>query len=58
MLLDLVSFLYCFHLLCVFYDIGSDSMVALWKRAAHSVYNMFSVPCQEKIKEFEQGEGS
>ena len=49
MLLVLVSFLYCFHLLCVFYDIGSDGMVALWERAANSVYNIFSVPCEEKI---------
>ena len=47
-LLVLVSFLYCFHLLCVFNDIGSDGMVILWERAAHSVYNIFSVPCQEK----------
>ena len=55
MLLVLVSFLYCFNLLCVFYDIGSDGMVTLWERAAHLVYNMFSVPCQEKIIESEQG---
>ena len=45
------SFLYCFHLLCVFNDIGSDCMVTLMERAAHSVYNMFSVPCKEKIIE-------
>ena len=30
------------------YDIGSDD---IWERAAHSVNNMFSVPCQEKIIE-------
>ena len=29
-----------------FYDIGSDGKVTLWERAARSVYNMFSVPCQ------------
>ena len=34
-----------FHLL-FFYDIGSDGQVTLWERAARSVYNMFSVPCQ------------
>ena len=54
-LLVLVLFLYCFYLLCVFYDIGifydkaSDGMVTLWERAAQSVYNMFSVPCQEPV---------
>ena len=36
----------CFHLLFVFYDIGSDGKVILWERAARSGYNMFSVPCQ------------
>ena len=36
----------CFHLLFVFYDIGSDGNVALWERAPRSGYNMFSVPCQ------------
>ena len=40
------SFFYCFHLLFVFYDIGSDGKVILWERAARSGYNMFSVPCQ------------
>ena len=44
-LLVLVSFFNCFHLF-VFYDIGSDGKVTLWERAARSVYNMFSVPCQ------------
>ena len=39
-----------------FYDIGSDGMVTLWARAAQSVYNMFSVSCQEKIIESEQGQ--
>ena len=42
----LVSFFNCFHLLFVFYGIGSDGKVTLWERAARSVYNMFSVPCQ------------
>ena len=46
MLLVLVSFFYCFHLLFVFYDIGCDGKVTLWERAARSGYNMFSVPCQ------------
>ena len=45
-LLVLVSFLNCFHLLFVFYDIGSDGKVTLLERAARSGYNMFSVPCQ------------
>ena len=42
-LLVLVSFSYCFYLLCVLYDIGifydkgSDGMVTLWERAVHSV---------------------
>ena len=36
----------CFHLLFVFYDIGSDGKVTLLERAARSGYNMFSVPCQ------------
>ena len=40
-----------------FYDIGSDGMVT--QRAAHLVYNMFSIPCQEKIMvESEQGRRS
>ena len=39
MLLVLVSFFNCFHLLFVFYDIGSDGKVILWERAARSVYN-------------------
>ena len=39
-------FLNCFHLLFVFYDIGSDVKVILRERAARSGYNMFSVPCQ------------
>ena len=39
-------FFNCFHLLFVFYDIGSDGKVILWERAARSGYNMFSVPCQ------------
>ena len=30
----------CFHLLFVFYDIGSDGKVTLWERVARSVYNM------------------
>ena len=46
MLLILVSFLNCFHLLFVFYDIGGDGKVTLLERAARSGYNMFSVPCQ------------
>ena len=46
MLLVLVSFFNCFHLLFVFYDIGSDGKVILWERAARSGYNMFFVPCQ------------
>ena len=46
MLLVLVSFYNCYHLLFGFYDIGSDGKVTLWERAARSVYNMFSVPCQ------------
>ena len=46
MLLVLVSFLNCFHLLFVFYDIGSDGKVTLLERAARLGYNMFSVPCQ------------
>ena len=25
-------------------------MLTLWERVARSVYNMFSVPCQEKIR--------
>ena len=42
-----------------FYDISSDVMVTLWERAgAHSVYNMCSVLCQEKIIESEQGRRS
>ena len=41
-----VIFFTVFHLLFVFYDIGSDDKVTLWERAARSVYNMFSVPCQ------------
>ena len=45
-LLVLVSFLNCFHILFVFYDIGSDGKVILLERAARSGYNMFSVPCQ------------
>ena len=39
--LFLVSFFNCFHLLFVFYDIGSDCKVTLWERAARSVYNVF-----------------
>ena len=39
-------FLNCFHLLFVFYDIGSDGKVILWERAARSGYNIFSVPCK------------
>ena len=42
----LVPFLTVFHLLFVFYDIGSDGKVTLWERPARSVYNMLSVPCQ------------
>lgn len=45
-LLVLVSFLNCFHLLFVFYDIDSDGKVTLLERAARSGYSMFSVPCQ------------
>ena len=42
-----------------FYNIGSDGMVSVWERAAHSVYNMISVSCQEKIMiESEQGRRS
>ena len=44
-LLVLVAFLTVF-IFNLFYDIGSDGKVALWERAARSVYNMFSVPCQ------------
>ena len=43
--------------MCV-YDICSDGMGTVWERAAHSVYNMFSVLCQEKIIESEQGRSS
>ena len=46
MLLVLVPFLTVFHLLFVFYDIGSDGKVTLLERAARSVYNMFSLACQ------------
>ena len=46
MLLVLVPFLTVFHLLFVFYDMGSDGKVTLWEGAARSVNNMFSVPCQ------------
>ena len=45
-LLVLMSFLNCFHLLFVFYDIGSDGKVTLLEIAARSGYNMFSVPFQ------------
>ena len=45
-LLVLVSFLNCFHLLFLFYDIRSDGKVTLCERAARSGYNMFSVPCK------------
>ena len=45
-LLVLVSFFNCLHLLFVIYDIGSDGKVTLWERAARSVYIMFSVPFQ------------
>ena len=37
----LLPFLTVFHLLFVFYDIGSDGKVTLWERATRSVYNMF-----------------
>ena len=33
-------------------------MLTLWERVARSDYNMFSVPCQEKIIESEQGRPS
>ena len=39
-------FLTVFTFYLFFYDIGSDGKVTLWERAARSVYNMFSVPCQ------------
>ena len=52
---DFVHCVACFGFIFVlfspamcFNDIGSNGMVTLWERAAHSVYNMFSVPCQEK----------
>ena len=62
---DLVQCFACFGVifklfspsLC-FYDIGSDGMLTLWESAARSVYNMFSVLCQEKIIESEQGRPS
>ena len=44
MLLVLVSFLTVF--IFFFYAIGSDGKVTLWERAARSIFNMFSVPCQ------------
>ena len=59
---DFVHSVACFGLIFVlfspsmcFNNIESDGMVALWERATHSVNNMFSVPCQEKIIASEQG---
>ena len=39
-------FLTVFTSICSFYNTGSDGKVTLWERAARSVYNTFSVPCQ------------
>ena len=55
--LVLVSILVLISSMC-FYDICSDGIVTVWEGAAHSLYNMFSVPCQEKIIESEQGRRS
>ena len=62
---DLVHCFACFGVIFAlfspsmcFYDICSDDMLTLWERVARSVYNMFSVPRQEKIKESEQGQRS
>ena len=52
-----VSFVLFSPSMC-FYDIGSDGMATLWERAAHSVYNMLSLPCQETIIESEKGRSS
>ena len=49
-LLVLVSFFVLFSPSMYFYDIGSDCMVTLWERAAHSVYNMFSVPSGKHVR--------
>ena len=51
-------FAFLFFTFYVFYDICSDDMLTLWERDAPSVYNMFSVPRQEKIIESEQGRRS
>ena len=45
MLLVLVLFFNCFHLLFVFYDIASDGNVTLWERAARSGYKLQYVFC-------------